>query len=249
MILWATLAGAAEPEDVRQSLDEHIVLNWTRLTLEVSASADAHGIASNRRTVEQHARREVGPRILEGVSQIPVDHKTKVSDLEADPALGEPIRSRISRWTVTESRYYASGRVELLGELPLQTLLKPWVLASAVSETTPEESSFTGLILDARGLRVHPAYAPRILAEDGEVVFTGQLSREAAVAMTPVVYVADAAHPVAAQRGGAEPLFLDVSSVRGPDLVLSEESMIRVRAGLSGTERLHNGQVVIVVDP
>ena len=90
----------------------------------------------------------------QGAARIPVTVDDSLDDLSSVTELSEAIRARVSRWVVTEARYYASGNVELDAALSLQDLLKPYTIKSAVP--MPERLSqpeVTGLLIDARGSR------------------------------------------------------------------------------------------------
>jgi hypothetical protein len=240
---------AAPTPDVRVAVRGDAVVNWTRLVLEVTASARGFGVESSQAVVEQEARRAVGPRMLAGARAIQVTTDDTVGDLESDARFGTAFGARIERWSVTEARYYSSGKVELLGELSLQDLLKPWTLSVALPPPVGEgDSRITGVILDARGSGLVPAFSPRIKSADGDVLYDGTLWLDEAVGTTPVVFVSDESHPSAA-RAGKDPLRLRADASEGSDAWLTQEDSLRFQAELKDSRVLGRGTLVVLVGP
>ena len=239
-----------DPPDVRHEVARDVWVNWTRLALEVRANA-VGGATESTRAVEELARREADAGIRQGVGRIAVSAARDVSELQEVPEFGSAIEARMSRWRAEETRYFASGRVEIDAALPLLELLKPYTLATAVGRTEAEapQPRYTGVVVDARGTDATCAWAPRLLSARGDVLFDGALFEEVAIERSPVVYVSDPAHPVAV-RAGSDPIFLHATGAEGADLVLSPEDSQRFRSSsLRGAHILGEGTVVVVVDP
>ncbi len=237
-----------EPEDIRVSLADGVVVNWTRLVLEVTTSAWPRGVDATTKVTEHEARQRIAPRVSRAVGQIPATSTLTVQDLFHDATLGDPTRARAERWVVGEARYHASGRVLLVGELSLQDLFKPWTLASApLAPTADRQPSWTGLLLDARGTDVVPAYRPRILYGH-DVLWEGILWDDVALFQDPVVYVPDPAHPASA-RAGHNPLVLRIARAERADLHLEPDDAIRFRTGMQQARIIGEGTVVVVIDP
>lgn len=244
--LWGLIsARAAPPADVVQELGEGVQVNWTTLQIEIDASAHSPAVASLK-AVEQLARREVEAAVQHNVGGIHVTSEQQLLQLLSEDTLGPALRARTSRWIVREATYGTSGRVWLRAELSLQDVLKPWVLQRAQPRgaALQPEGPYTGLIVDVRGQRARPAYAPRILDAEHHVLFDAQLDETRAVTEPPFLFVSDPAHPAAA-RAGARPLIVVATLAQRTDLVLSSADAERV----SGAgELLRRGGVVVVVD-
>ncbi|HHO52218.1 MAG TPA: hypothetical protein ENK18_15415 [Deltaproteobacteria bacterium] len=245
-MLWGlSLARGVPPVDVVQQLGEGVRVNWSTLQIEVDASAYSPTVASLR-AVEQLARREVEAAIQHNVGGIPVTSELELEALLQDDDLGPSLRARVSRWIVREATYGSSGRVWLRAELSLQDTLKPWVLARAQPHDASLEpaGAYTGLIIDVRGQRARPAYAPRILDAQHHVLFDSALDEIQAVTEPPFLFVSDPAHP-AATCAGARPLIVAATLAQRSDLVLSRADAERV---VGAIEVLRRGHIVVVVD-
>ena len=242
------LAGAAwaeDPADVIEVVGHGVQIDWTTLRMEVSAGwkgAGPEGIEA----VEQIARRSVEAAYQQAVGSVRITADARVADLVADSELGAAIRSRISRWEVDEATYTTTGRVDLHAVLSLQDLLRPWALQIARSGAPPVEAGKpTGLIVDARGTGLAPAYALRLVSEDGRVLYAGELWEERAVAIPPYRFVTDPAHP-AASDAGDDPVMLVASGSSGADLLLPREGVQRLAE--AGEGLLGRVTVIVVVD-
>ena len=206
---------AGEPAEVRHSLGGGAVVNWTRLTVEARHSHQGSGVADRQQATEQLARQRIGPAIRDGLPQVHATSTLTIGDLMEQGSLGTALRNRVKLWAVSEATYHASGTVALHGELDLTNYLRPWTLDSAEPDPeTPTVSAYSGLVIDARGSGVQPAFAPRLISDDGDVLWDGQLWRSAVLQRSPVVWVSDAAHPAAA-RAGDEPLVVRARRSRG----------------------------------
>ena len=230
-------------------------IDWTGMRLLVSASA-AGGGGSNTsiETMEAEARTRLGPRVLELARRVRVSSDTTAGDLlDAGDAVADRLDANLALWEVYEARYYTSKAVELDGALPLQPWLRPALvsLAAGKGRSSPPASGVSGLVVDARGLKVLPAIAPRLKDPSGDVLYAVQgLTEFAAAQRGPVVYVRDPADVAAAQRAGEEPLFVRAVTVAdGTDLVLSAEDAQAVRDAARDAPFLLAGQVVVVVSP
>ncbi len=252
VLLLAGAALAGDPQDLRESIENGAVINWTSMRVEVTSSATPSGVDSSRKVVETSARRPIGDKMRRAVGTVLVQGEQTVQELRTDPEIGQKIARRETHWAVTESRYFTSGRIELHGELKIGEVLKPWLLdqASTAAPVDVPQGRHTGVVVLARGLNVQRAFAPRILASDGETVLhDGLVWKDSATNAIPVIYVPDPAHPAAAFRAGKVPLIVSAMEVRGADVVLTRESSIEYRTGLKGSRAVGQGTVVIVVDP
>ncbi|MFZ5482222.1 MAG: hypothetical protein ACOZNI_36005 [Myxococcota bacterium] len=250
-MIWATVAHGMEP--VVEELDGGHV-DWTRLQLVASATGEpASGAVATPEVMEGDARSKLGPRMLELARRVRVDASRTTADvLDARDAVADRVADNLALWEVYEVRYFTSGRVEMEGALPLQAWLRPALADWAAGEERPTtgDAAVTGLVVDARGLAVKPALAPRIEDAAGEALYTIQTLTELAASQRgPVVYVRDPADVHAARRAGEAPLVVRAAGVAdGTDLVLGEEAARKVRDAAAQAPFLLHGNVVVVVD-
>ena len=239
-------AGATELQDVRRSVGAGAVVNWTELAVEVEVRASTGGNATMK-SAEAEARRVLGPRLAEAARQVPIEGTVFVGDLEEAPEMGGALATRLSRWWVSEARYYASGKVELTGRIDLIEALKPYTISAA--DEAPSDAlvpAYTGLIIDARETDYRPVWSPRLVGDD-QVLWMGQLWEDVAFERAPVVYVSDVAHP-AVSRAGNNPMFVTAVDAKHVELVLSVEDTVRVRTAFGRSRVLGDGRVVVVID-
>ncbi len=230
-------------------------VDWTHMVLTMSDQAQpAPGSHAELQVTEQQARQHLGPRLLEAAGRVQLDHATTVRDLiDARTPVGEHLGQESSSWHVTETRYHSSGQVEITAELDLATWLRPAAYAGAADGDPPrgERSSFTGIVIDARGLSAQGALAPRLLASDGDVLYAlDQVHESIARKRTMVQYVTDPADPLAFARAGASPLLLRAADLHSDvDLVLSVDDSIRFQTVSRDARLLTEALVVLVLDP
>jgi hypothetical protein len=135
--------------------------------------------------------------------------------------------------------------------LPRIELVNPNTPATG---TPVAEGNYTGLIIDARGLKVQPAMAPRILKADGTVLYgAGKFELEQLVEKGMAAYYRDITAARADPRAGSNPLVLRPigvyrRAVATTDVVLSDADAARLLAEDSRTGFLKAMKVVFVVD-
>lgn len=252
MIALMTLAWAFEP--VVEELDGGRV-DWTAGRLLASAEGvHSTGAMSDVEAMEGSARQRLGPRMLELAREVRVASDLYAGDLlDATDPVADRLDANLALWEVFETRYFTSGALEMDGALPLQPWLRPALTARAKGKDRPGPAAggATGLVIDARGLAVKPAVAPRVLDAGGGVLYALEtLTVYAASLRGPAVYVTDPADPAGVRRAGETPLFLRAAAVKdGCDLQLSDADAAALRQAAETSPFLLNGQVVVVVSP
>ncbi len=234
-------------------------INWTQGVLYVRASAvrGSPGVEDFKAT-EQAARHKLVATLQSLGRQVRVDSDRLCIDLMANAdassrALEEGLKEGRGHWRVVETRYHASGRVELLAELSLVEWIRPALVGRGEGEheaaANPGRSS--GVLVDARGLDVDPVFAPRLLSHNGEVLYHfGALSASRSVGRAPVMWVEDPVTAGLSERVGSSPLVLLADGLtRKGDLILSERDSARLAAIAAGADLLAAAPVAIVVDP
>jgi hypothetical protein len=135
--------------------------------------------------------------------------------------------------------------------LPRIELLAPNIPAP---DAPVVEGNYTGLIIDARGLKVQPAMAPRILKADGTPLYgVGDFDLDKVVEQGLASYYRDMEAARADKRAGNNPLILRPigvyrRSVATTDVVLSDADAAKLLAEDAKTRFLRQLKVVFVVD-
>src|SRR5262249_17197589 len=104
----------------------------------------------------------------------------------------------------------------------------------------------TGLVIDARGLKVTPALSPRVIGADGKPVYSvDSLSSDARKSSGVASYVASLEEANKSMKAGDKPLVLKASEAKGTDLVLAESDLKKLAE--TNTSFLSEGRVVVVM--
>src|SRR6266545_207912 len=184
----------------------------------------------------------------------------RIGALKTDQALTGRVEGLVRGFKVVGSpRYFSDGGVELDVEVPLEGALSDALLPKtepkpeAKPDPKPAKSegapSGTSLVVDARGQKVVPALAPRILDEAGKVIYgpasLGAAGRKVGGA---AAYANDLAAAKASlkERIGDKPYVVKAVRAEGSDLVISSADA----AGLAGKDLgfLADAKVVILAD-
>jgi hypothetical protein len=252
MIL-AILSGALAAPSLTETLGEGTI-DWTAQTLLLSGEGEHSGVSATLEQLEASARARVGPRMLGLVREVRITSEDTAGDLlDRRDALSDLVDKNTSLWEATEVRYRTSGQVEIDATLPMHAWLRPALasLAKGRERVIPATSPVTGVIVDARSVRVKPCVAPRLLGPGEEELYA--LARIAPPALgkwSPAAWVADPADVRAVKRGGDAPLFVRAIDVRdGCDLVLGEADAAALRQAAEGAPVLVNAHVAIIASP
>jgi hypothetical protein len=176
--------------------------------------------------------------------------------LRSDAALSGRVEGLVRGFRVVGSpRYFSDGGVEMDVEVPLEGALsdallpRPAVPAPPGPGEAPGAAPGTSLVVDARGQKIVPALAPRILDEGGKLIYgpaaLGESGRRAGGA---AAYATDLAAAKASlgERVGEKPYVVKAIRAEGADLVISSADA----AGLAGKDLsfLADAKVVILAD-
>lgn len=240
-------------EDVIEPV-EHGHINWTHSRLVIEAGGGQNtGAWTDTKLVEQTAVSQLEMRVRQAALDLPYDEDRQGSDLLEEDDLSRALDEGLASWTIAETRYYSSGKVELRAEVDLQDWLRPALTqqAEADPDQPKQPTAITGVVLDARGLDVSPALTISVLAPGKQDVLysVASLTKDTAATTVPVIWVTDPSDTAAIERAGAQPAFLDVEAVRGDNgLILTNEDASRLRSLGVNTDLLRTARVVVVVD-
>lgn len=219
--------------------------------------------------------------LLEVVKGVRIDAATLVENYMVQ---NDVIKSQVSGFVkgaqVEKTNESPDGSVEVLVKAPLwgvNSLYDPFLDQMGVQDQKlppePASESYTGLVIDARGLGVKPACFPAVLDDKGEVVFgpkmvdraiaqkdgmvhymtapkgtdLSSLFRDGAYVIRPVQ-----AAPPAPPRAGRMPLKVkggDKAGLLKANIIISSEDAKKIRDDSALTVALKRSRVTVVTDP
>ena len=259
---------SAMAQSYLQNIGEGTV-NWTKGVIQgkgIGAPPEKFYGKPNARPMAIRAAKIVALRnILETVNGVRVDSNTVVKDFAVQ---SDMIRSQVEGMVrgarEVNVEYMSDGTVEVIMEISMfgsfSQLLLPETVMDVPTEApgaepgaaAPSSAVLTGLVVDARGLGVRPAMAPKILDEAGQEVYgSAFVSREFAVQQGMSGYAKDLGSAKQNQRVTANPLVVKGLRVEGPgqcDIVISNTDAVRLRNSAADLSFLEKCRVMIVVD-
>ena len=220
----------------------------------------AQGRAMARRAAVADAQRNL-LEILQGVN---VDAETTVENAMANDVIRTRVKGVLrGARPVGNPNYLEDGSVEITyavstrGDLA-DILLPKEGFSPAPPPPPPSEAPavpetvFTGLIVDARGLSLSPAMAPKVVDEDDAVVYGAKVvDREAAVENGIAIYEKGMDTAKESDRVGKNPIVVKGTKAVGrnkTNVVVSSTDAETVREGAKGQAFLSQCRVIVVVD-
>ncbi len=228
------------------------------------------------------ARLDAMRNLLEATKGVRINSATTVKDyvVESDIIMSG-VDGMVKGAQVVKQEYLSDGTVEVTMQMSLhggfaQLLLpkeikhiesiKPVMPVKPVMETPPSppvefslpvskpaiDVLFTGLVVDAKGISVRPAMAPKILDENGQEVYgSAFVSREFAVQQGMSGYAKEISAAQNNPRVTNNPLTVKGLKTEGPgnsDIVISNIDASRLRSASEHLSFLKKCRVMIVVD-
>ncbi len=227
-------------------------VDWQRRVVKCTGSGaanlkDAGGNAAVARLgAEKAARLDALRRCLEVVKGVAISGAQTVGGaIGADAGLKGAVEGSIRGFRETAKRYFSDGGVELDVEVALDGVADVVLPRAAAA---PAQAGPTSLVVDAAGLKLVPALAPRLLDEAGQELYGAASLGEAARKATGVAAYAPglaAARKDLAARLGDRPLVVKAVRSSGSDLVLGAADAATLAAHPAF---LAEGRVVILTD-
>lgn len=227
-------------------------VDWQRRVVKCTGAGaanlkDAAGNAAVARLgAEKAARLDALRRCLEVTKGVAISAgQTVGAAMGADAAVKGAVEGTLRGFRETARRYYSDGGVELDVEVALDGVAEAVLPRAAAA---PATAGPTSLVVDAAGLKVAPALAPRLLDEAGQELYGAASLGEAARRATGVAAYAPglaAARRDLAARVGDRPLVLKALRAQGADLVLGAADAATLAARPAF---LAEGRVVILTD-
>ena len=241
----------------------------------ISPLAQNPGMA--RATAVRAAKVDAMRNLLEAVMAITVSSETTVrgaaieNDVVKTSVEGMVRGARMrdidgdGRGSNSDIRYLSDTSIEIEMEVHMsgisEVILPPAGYAPApvaggapppAAPSAPRPGTVTGLIVDARGLGLRPAMSPKIVDQNGGVVYgAGNFTREFAVKFGVAGYSKNLEQAQQDPRVVGNPLVVKGVGVQGAnkaDLVLATGDVSRVKGADSSGKFLSNCKVMILID-
>jgi hypothetical protein len=241
----------------------------------ISPLAQNPGMA--RATAVRAAKVDAMRNLLEAVMAITVSSETTVrgaaieNDVVKTSVEGMVRGARMrdidgdGRGSNSDIRYLSDTSIEIEMEVHMsgisEVILPPAGYAPApvaggapapAAPAAPRPGTVTGLIVDARGLGLRPAMSPKIVDQNGGVVYgAGNFTREFAVKFGVAGYSKDLEQAQQDPRVVGNPLVVKGVGVQGAnkaDLVLAAGDVSRVKSADNSGKFLSNCKVMILID-
>ena len=229
-------------------------VNWAgqvvRATGQGAPDLKAQNPAQARLGAEMAAKADALRNLLAQVKGISVDGSRKMGDLMEKDEIRMRVEGVVRGFKITNKRYFSDSGVEVEIEVPLALLsdvVDPDTTQMLATGKPEGDKSNTGLVIDARGLKVTPSLMPRLLDDGGKAVYSIDfLSSDARKQSAVAAYVQSIDDAQKSQKAGEKPLVLKAARATGADLQLAPEDAKKLAA--LNTSFLADGKVVIVLN-
>jgi hypothetical protein len=266
VVFLALLPGRAFAQNYIQWF-EHGRVDWSNGIIEVFGMGIPPCSQSNpaqRRALAKKTALNSGREyLLDLVEELRVDSKTTVGGLmDQEVSLEKRIWELLYGARVVDICYLPGCAVRVTMAVPLTGSFAASVLPDNIrkiepvrqpgSPPPPKDGDVTGVVVDCRGMEVSPALAPRIMDEDGNIVYgSAYVSRDHAVANGMAAYVQGLETAAVHARTGENPLV--VTGMRtveksATDIVVSNADAARIRSSPANLVLLQRCRVTILLD-
>ena len=159
---------------------------------------------------------------------------------------------------------FGGGALLTGGQLFCPTCGQPWPAGKSIPQgatliqgdvggtSATSGGVFTGLVIDARGLNIRPAMAPKVLDENGEEIYGSKyVSREYAVDIGMVGYEKDIGRARMNERVADNPLVVNGIKASGPnktDIVIGSAEASKIHNAATNMNFLQHCKVMFILD-
>ena len=255
-------------KDVEQPVGSTGKIDWSTgviTAVGIGAPPAQPANAAQARAMAERAAQVVALRnMLEAVKGVQVDSATTVENfMVTSDVIKTQVSGFIQGAMIMDKKYMSDGSVEVTVGMKLTGALADSLLPKGpatpgtpmtVPGGTPAAPGqlYTGLIVDARGLGVRPAMAPKILNQDGKEVYgSAWINRDYAVREGMVGYLKDPASAQTNPRVTDKPMLVKALKVSGDarvDMVISNADAVSLQSATENLNMLQKCRVIILVD-
>ena len=253
-------------------------IDWARGVVQAKGISapikkEAEKTPSNSPKALSEAKNDARLKLLETVKRIKIDSKRSVGDMAAKhKTIMTQIKDMVYNATEVEKfrKYMSDGSVEVLLQMNLHggftqlvlpeevrhiegiKQIKPGANSSGVNPNSVSEA-YTGLLVDARSIELHPALAFKILDENLEEVFgPAFVSREFVVQQGMAAYYTDIESAKSDPRISDHPLTVKALRTDWPtrcNIVISNADASKLKSASHHLLFLKESRVVILLSP
>jgi hypothetical protein len=206
--------------------------------------------AQARLGAERAALLDAMRNLLAQVKGVQINAEKKMDDAMKDDKIKARVEGLLRGYKVVGKRYFSDGGVEIDLEVPVALLTEvfdPEPIQMLAGLKVEGEKTNTGLVIDARGLKVTPALAPRLVDDAGKALYSvDSLSADARKVSGVASYVQSLDEAKKSLKAGDKPLVLKATKANGSDLQLDSADALKLLATNAGF--LAEGRVVIVTN-
>jgi hypothetical protein len=282
---WLAVTAHAEVIAVGQAVERsgNGEINWTAGWVQATGlgAPPANAGPGQARAMAERAAYAVAVRnLLEMVKGVRVDSATLVENyIVTNDVIKTQVQGFVRGAQIAKKEVQADGGVEVTVRMPLwgtDSLITPFLNEKAIgSQNLPPEAEtgegHTGLVIDARGLGVKPAFFPMVLDEKGTVVYGPETIDRTMAEKSGVVqyqtlpkgadissllgedvYVIRPVQLSPAPREGRRPLKIkgvDKAGTLKTNILISSDDAKKIREDAQMGGALRRSKVVIVTDP
>jgi hypothetical protein len=240
--------------DAKQPAADKGGVNWAgqvvRATGQGAPDLKAQNPAQARLGAERAALADAFRNLLAQVKGVSVDGTKKMGDLMEKDEIRTRVEGIVKGYKIVNKRYFSDSGVEVEIEVPLAMLsdvVDPDATQMLAASPPAAEKTTTGLVIDARGLKVTPSLMPRVLDDGGKPLYSiDSLSADARKQSGVAAYVQSLDDAQKSLKAGEKPLVLKAAKATGSDLQLAPEDAKKLAA--LNTSFLADGKVVIVLN-
>jgi len=241
-------------------------IDWSNGIVQATGMGFPRPDSGNARLAEEGARRAatvVARRnLLEIVQGIVVDSHTVVKNFMVEKdIINNKVQGIVKNSRVVKEERLPDGGYRVTLQMSLKGEFSSLVVPSRQSKPKPQfeakpskshELVYTGLVIDAQGLSVKEALSPKVLMEDGRVVYGSEwIDPKIAQKENVVGYVRGVKAAKMNSRVISRPLVVKAIRVAGDkktDIVISDEDAQLLHVVPENMEFLEKAKVLVVLD-
>ncbi|NOZ86755.1 MAG: hypothetical protein GXP49_10885 [Deltaproteobacteria bacterium] len=213
----------------------------------------AANVAAARLGAERAAKIDAWRNIIEALKGVKVDSGSSVGDKMKDRKIKTRVEGIVKNFEVLDTKYFSDGGVDVIVRMRLDgPLTKALLPPKSGAKKKIASKMHTGLIVDARGLKIAPALAPRILDEKGNEVYGPSVVTPEGIEANGIAgYARDLDQAENNPRVSGNPLIIKAKAAKKPggcDIILSSKDVKKLKARKQDLSFLGYGRVMIVTD-